>query len=250
MNKLIFALCIFSVFGSYRLEAADLIKAQLTPSQFGFPCCLFDFKEVAQGVNVSAAFTVKNLSSLLPVSITAKTSDPFRINNQTQVQITIPPSTTSNFTLVLNGANSQSGPVNQLVKITAVRTGITQAIPDWQARATIVGRVSDLTCSTVVTKKAASSGNKTNITLTITLKNQINLLKSAACEGKVSIGNTPVLTIPDLPVVGSGNSASKTVTFETSKTGAQTIRVQVDTNNVNTELHEDNNECSTQVSLP
>jgi hypothetical protein len=250
MNKLFFTLCIFVVFGTCRLEAVDLIKAQLTPSQFGFPCCLFDFKEVAQGVNVSASFTVKNLSTLLPVSVTAKTADPFRINNQTQLQISIAPAATANFTLLLNGANTQPGPVNQLVKITAVRTGITQAIQDWTARATIVGRVSDLTCSTVVTKKAAASGNKTNITLSITLRNQINLLKSAACEGKVSIGNTQVLTIPDLPVVGSGSSASKTVTFETSKTGAQTIRVQIDTNNVNTELHEDNNECSTQVTLP
>jgi hypothetical protein len=246
-SKLFLAMLALCLLGS-SAHAGDIMKAVIpSGTPFGVPCCNFVFGEVAQKVNVSSSFTITNLSTLSPIVYSVTTSAPFSV---TPGSGTLFPGKSVTVTVALNSASASLGAVNKQVLIVAKTPTQIQTISNWFASATIVPFEPDLSFTFSGAPGFSSSGaNKTVVSLALKISNQRNLAPSNPCHGTVFLGNTNVATF-DIAGITAGQSRASFASFETAKTGSQTIRVQIDSDNKNTELHEDNNEQSETVTIP
>lgn len=117
-----------------------------------------------------------------------------------------------------------------------------QEVRNFSLNATVTANNPDLSpggVATPIIEPPLPGDTKSKISLHLSITNSGGA--SVACETSVFLDNGLEKTI-SVPAIDSGNTNIFDVSFRTGKTGQHTLKIQVDSNNLNNESNENNNE--------
>ncbi len=199
----------------------------------------FTFGDVLQGstFGTNRDLVFENLGSLpLPVKLT-----PFGPFSITPTSITVTPGlpvTTTVTLLNTTVVGPQSGRIETLVSGGTTNVNITANIVSTAAP--------DLTVSFNGSPHVQPAGNKKKVTVSLVIHNT-GAAVSQPCATVVRLGNE--FRVLSIIQIAPGQQVQKQSTFQTSQTGTVSLTVDVDSDSKNSEVSENNNLITTDVSL-